>query len=271
MKWQSIAKYLGYGSVSVLSLFTALFLLTGLDYTFTGDDVCEGLECSSYINVTTSYWRICFAHYNDTKYQNETLFKKVSRSRTLHVNMDKVSNIISTEPYVEVDWLVPARGKGNWRLLKDGDCWDRGKINKIKLDFHPKKAMTFKWSFILEDKVDIDPILISYQILYKQLSRQEPIYNYTIVEVKEFTYKNGTLEKAHNYTERTLTGYNTVYYDGEKIGLKVGNKTYPKDSNVEGNKVYVWNVPQGDRNYEEFGKCRIFEIEKGVCHEKTIA
>ncbi|MDX1278556.1 DNRLRE domain-containing protein [Oceanihabitans sediminis] len=161
MKWQQAAAILtvilaGAGVITYSDLFGVLFNLTGMEYNYTGDITC-GETCVSYINVTTSYWRVCFAGYNDTKYENETLFKKVSRSRTLHVNLDKVENVVTTEPRVPVDWLVPARGAGNWRPIQDGDCWERGKINKIKLVGHKDMEQTVKWSFLLDEYVDIDP------------------------------------------------------------------------------------------------------------------
>ncbi len=156
MKWQDVKKYLIGSSVGIVVLFSALFLLTGFDYTYSGDIVC-GETCESYINVTTTYWRICFDSYNGTKYEEETLFKKQTRSRTLHVNLDKIDNIIKTEPEVPVDWLVPTYGN-KWRPIKGGDCWERRKVNKIKLVGHKEPSQTVKWSFDLGDKVNIDPI-----------------------------------------------------------------------------------------------------------------
>ena len=145
------------GGATYTDLFGSLFQLEGMNYTFTGDQTC-GETCDSYINVTTTYWRVCFDDYTDTKYENETLFKKVSRSRTLHVNLANVDNVVSTSPRVEVDWMVPARGAGNWRPLENGDCWDRGKVNKIKLVGHKDPTQYVKWSFIIGDEVDIDPV-----------------------------------------------------------------------------------------------------------------
>jgi hypothetical protein len=157
VKWQDVSKLLGSG-IGIVGLFAGLFLLTGIDYTYTGDIEC-GETCESYINITTSYWRVCFDNYNGTKYENESiLFKKRARSRTLHVDLNRVDNIIQTEPKVEADWLVPARGAGNWRPIKGGDCWERGKVNKIKLVGHKEPTQNVKWSFILGDKVDIDPM-----------------------------------------------------------------------------------------------------------------
>lgn len=156
MKWQNVSKILGGGTVGIVALFTAIFLLTGVSYTHTGDIFCD-TECESYINISSTYWRFVFDDYSGTKYENETLFKKQARSRTLHVNLANIENIIHTDPPVKVDWLVPARGKGNWRLLKNGDTWERGKINKIKLIGHKELSQSVKWSFILDGKIDIDP------------------------------------------------------------------------------------------------------------------
>ncbi len=164
MKWQTIALWLTGliligGTVTYVDLFSGLFELTGISYTHSGDITC-GEMCESYINVTTTYWRICFAGYESTKYENETLFKKRSRSRTLHVNMDNIDSIISTEPRIEVDWLVPTYGK-KWRPIKDGDCWDRLKTNKIKLVGHKQDRMdTVKWGFDVGEYMSLDPIWI---------------------------------------------------------------------------------------------------------------
>ena len=166
MKWQDAAAILVVligigGAIGYSDLFGVLFELTGVEYTYTGDQVC-GDTCESYINVTTSYWRVCFNHYNGTKYEDETLFKKVSRSRTLHVNLDNVDNVVSTDPRIEVDWMVPTYGK-NWRPLKDGDCWERKKVNRIKLVGHKEEWQDVKWTFAMEDpfnsdyNIDIDP------------------------------------------------------------------------------------------------------------------
>ncbi|KKL92443.1 hypothetical protein LCGC14_1884590, partial [marine sediment metagenome] len=56
---------------------------------YTGDIVC-GEECVVYVNVTSTYWRICFA--DDFE-------------------------LVQTIPEVEIETYVPARGKGNWRLF----------------------------------------------------------------------------------------------------------------------------------------------------------
>lgn len=308
MLWQDVNKKLiALGSIGIIGLFSMLFLLTGIDYTYSGDTVCDGLNCSAYINISTTYWRVCFANYSNTKYENETLFKKMSRSRTLHVNLNKIDRVIKTEPEIPVDWLVPTRGKDNWRPLKDGDCWNRLRVNKIKLIGHPSEGQVIKWTFDL-DKVQIDPIWVSYNYIYENLSREVPVYkeveikevcymnlttskencipayNITeiesvsenIIEVKEECYINTTTNenvcsKAYNYIEKT--GVKIEYYQGEKIGVKAGNKTYMGIVNIKGNILSEFNVPIGDRNFEDrtLGQgCRKFEIEKGVCKKTDL-
>jgi len=167
LKWQKAAIILtiaaGAGILGYAQLFGVLFQLSGVNATYSGDQVC-GFKCESYINVTTSYWRICFAHYKGTKYENQTLFKKVSRSRTLHVNLDKVEDLITTDPRVPVGWFVPTYG-GKWRPIKDGDCWERGKINRIKLVGYKPLNLTVKWGFGLPGKELADPLWIGYSDL----------------------------------------------------------------------------------------------------------
>lgn len=159
--WQAVASVLAIISMAGLLNYTSilgnLFDLKGMNYTYTGDQVC-GDTCESYINVTSSYWRVCFANYSGTKYENDTLFKKQALSRTLHLNTANLHTIVSTKPEVTVDLMVPAVGAGNWRPLKDGDCWEINKPQKLKLVGHKPSWLTVKWSFSsTEGYIEIDP------------------------------------------------------------------------------------------------------------------
>ena len=200
MRWQDAALILSIilvsmGTVTYTDVFSVLFNLNGVTYTDSGDSMVENDIGTAYINVTTTYWRMCFAHYNDTKYENETLFKKVSRGRTLHINLDHVDNVISTEPRIEVDWLVPARGRGNWRDVKDGDCWDRGKTNRIKLVGY-NITKTVKWSFVTGEYVDIDP----YWVV--------PTYGNVHFSMENFTVDGATLTGNWDSVDGTPTNFN---------------------------------------------------------------
>ncbi len=125
------------GPLSIFSVIALIILLTGVSVTYTGDITC-GTECVSYFNVTSTYWRICFA--DDFE-------------------------LIQTNPDVPVDVYVPARGKGNWRLFDHTkDCIERKNKynylpNRFKIVGHKKASETIKWSV---DKFDIDPIWIGF-------------------------------------------------------------------------------------------------------------
>lgn len=203
MKWQQVAIILlvilaTTGVVTYTDLFGSLFNLTGVEYTHSGDINCDS-TCESYINVTTSYWRVCFAHYDDTKYEDEVLFKKVSRSRTLHVNLDKVDNIISTAPNVPVDWLVPTYGN-NWRDIKSGDCWERGKTNEIKLVGYKDVREDVKWSFQTGEYIDIDPYWYGQPVGYEYLNGSTVMHIWNTDEDFYFNESSG-IQLTNHYNE----------------------------------------------------------------------
>jgi len=226
--WQQAATVLvvivaSGGLMTYTDLFGVLFNLKGVTYNYTGDITC-GSECNSYINVTTSYWRVCFADYNNTKYENETLFKKVARSRTLHVNLNKIDNIITTQklldngswvPYdIQVDWNVPTYGN-KYRPIKDGDCWERKKVNKIQLVGHKKPEDTIKWSFMLDDYVDIDPIWKAGLTFVT-----EEVFAGYIEAINE----SSETHEITNVSQYITTNY--WKYESDKYSLKVPNSAH---------------------------------------------
>jgi len=79
------------------------------------------------------------------------------------------------------------------------------------------------------------------------------------------SYKNKTkLEKITTIT------YETVVDNTSKIiGVIVDNLTY-YNAYAKDDKLYIWNIPMGDRNFNEYGKCRDYEISKGVCTETKL-
>jgi len=151
------------GSLGIFSLFAWIILLTGVTVTYTGDIHCEE-ECISYINVTSTYWRICFS--DDF-------------------------NLVQTNPNVPVEVYVPTRGKDNWRLFNPSeDCIERKNKynylpNRFKLIGHKEAGETVKWSI---DKFDVDPLWIGevkdieikcdYEIRY---------WNDTVYQLKDIT------------------------------------------------------------------------------------
>ena len=239
IKWQYAALLLslivigGGGLLTYTDLFGVLFSLSGVSYTHSGDIFCE-TNCESYINISTWYWNICFEHPPDDQAiyysenpndklvrttigeTNATLYKKSTRGRKLWVNLNNVDNIITTEPRVEVDWLVPARGKDNWRPVKDGDCWERGKINKIKLVGHKDVDQTVKWTFQTGDYVDIDP-------LWKPKKKELPLKQ---IINKEYKW-NSERTVYNDYTENLIL-YNSPTF-ADRFGTKLEDAKSLKD------------------------------------------
>ncbi len=259
MKWQEVAIILitvagAAGFVSYVSLFGALFELTGMDYSYTGDINCIN-TCESYINVTTSYWRICFEHSTPdqtayiqgksrlekttiAEHPETILFKKSVYGRTLWVNLNNVDNIISTNPRVEVDWLVPTYGK-RWRPLRDGDCWERGKVNKIKIVGHKSPVQTVKWSFILdEEKMNIDPLWVGNKH-YIAASYQPPI-NYTV------TYSNNA------FHVHTIEGDIDLGYVDKGTEVSLETQVGTKDRIKIDGKKYILNSPKSIKEIAKF-------------------
>ena len=146
-------------------------------------------------------------------------------------------------------------------------------------------------------EIIVKPILWEY--IYENKSIQTPIYTDKIITVKpvcsevlnienitytlnttnpdnitnitHITYLPSTVcTEAYNYTEKELTSYTTEYYPAEKLGIRVKDIDYLGYVNIKDDTLSKWSVPIGDRNFVEFGRCRPYEIAKGVCTEESI-
>lgn len=118
---------------------------------------------------------------------------------------------------------------------------------------------------------------VSYNYIYENLSKEVPVYEYNLIEVKSvYNLTNGTWSQGYNYTKRNLIGYKTEYYNGDRIGLKVGDKTINNPNvyvNKEKNTLSEWSFDIGQRNFEdpELGQgCREYEKQKKMCKETSI-
>ncbi len=112
-----------------------------------------------------------------------------------------------------------------------------------------------------------------YHYIYKQIEYQGRVYADVIYEVPE-VWNSTTLKfnKAYSITTTDVIGYETKYKNGDVIGIVYdsGSKIISGRVNLKGNVVSRWSVPIGDRNMEEFGSCRPYEIDKEVCEEIII-
>ncbi len=104
---------------------------------------------------------------------------------------------------------------------------------KIKWDFH-----------------SLDPVIVGYDYIYENLSKQVPMYKYELIDFTSINYaKNNSLSKAYNYTKKTLSGYKTEYFNGKRIGVEIDKKETIGFVNIEGNILSQWSIPIGDRNF----------------------
>ncbi len=306
VSWKIIASSTA-GGTTLIGLFAYIFLLTNVSSSFTGDSVCDQLECPAYINVNTTTYNICFDHPEDSQRiyypdwnsggklarttigeTNATVYKKSRFERVIWVNLNNVDMVISTEPKIPVDWYVPTikryadhqDDEGYWRKIKDGDCWTRNKKpNRNKLIGRATEGQVIKWNFKIGEEVDIDPIWISWDYMRKNESIQEPIYRITTEQIEIPCDKNNescTNSIYYNKTTKALRGYKTIYYQKEnpgileRDGIKVGNKEVKGWASVCGNILVERLVNPGDHNEEEFCRCRPDTIWKGVCKETNL-
>jgi hypothetical protein len=116
------------GYVYYTDVFSNLLELKGITSTMSGDTKCA-TKCETYLNVTTTYWKVCFGNYSGTKYDNEILFRKTKTSRVLYVN---TALMTFANGSVSVDTFVPDTGKNRWKSLPTEYCWERGKVNRMK-------------------------------------------------------------------------------------------------------------------------------------------
>jgi len=184
----------GGATVGLVGLFAFLFLLTGVKFISSGDVVCNGLTCEAFVTVNTSS-KICFEYSNNSNY----LYKK-PYSTTVWVNLNKISNIVSTNPNITVDWYVKKAKTGslskNWTIIYDGYCWS-GKNNLNKLVGHATQPAYYKWSFVVS-KVSVDPLWASWSYTFTNKT----------VEREVITYKNVTetsIDSTPVYKNVTLT------------------------------------------------------------------
>lgn len=151
----------------------------------------------------------------------------------------------------------------------------------------------------IKDVVDIK----SYQIIYgektisvaktRQVEKtyQEPVYQDKIVEVRcdnaNMTCKSckndskslcmeTTIKEIDKYKEVKVME-DEVYYEPTKVAddcnrqaIIINNVTYVGQYNIYDGIISKWKYPQACRNWNEFPRCRDFEMEKGVCEEVKI-
>ena len=166
MKWQDYTKYTIGGTISLLGILFVILNLQGISYSDDGNKTCT--DCYSKIEVNSTYWNVCTEHAGN----KTALFKKTPTSRVIYMNLDKINEIITTDPSIKTYLLVStikSRAEfdseyGYLRKAKDGDCIIE-RINKpSKFYIHGNKlpSQIVKWSFnadsIFMEEINIDPV-----------------------------------------------------------------------------------------------------------------
>ena len=137
---------------------------------------------------------------------------------------------------------------------------------------------------------EIDGYKIDTSACPEECLTKVPVYDNVTKDVKVPIYENVSYDSKNDSYTTEIVGYTTEKVTTEEIvDYKVVSTNCPEETKyVEGviidsikydgkvnfddktNTLSTWEVPIGDRNLEEFGRCRDFEIEKGVCNEVTI-
>jgi len=200
MKWNEIGIFfkkvvssrtlwISTSGLTIFGVFAYMLLLTGVTINTSGDIYC-GDTCEVYVNVTSTYWKICF---NDTNFAP--------------LYFDK-------QP-IDYSVYVPARGANNWRLLQAGDCIERitkatPNPSRFKIIVNKKPFETIKYG-IKVGNADVDPFLFADSIIdingTKYNKTCNPVYGYV---TKNETYEcNETIQIK---TYKNLTFYRIVPY-----------------------------------------------------------
>ena len=75
---------------------------------------------------------------------------------------------------------------------------------------------------------------------------------------------------SDGYYKKVLSNiYQVDYPKVLGINTTIGQITKDRYNRVDLIMSY-WTVPIGDRNMKEFGRCRQYEKDKGVCYEETL-
>ncbi len=116
-----------------------------------------------------------------------------------------------------------------------------------------------KWDF-----GTLDPVIVGYDYIYENLSKQIPIYTQVCtptIDAKNASHIENCISKV---------SYETIYYNGDRIGVEVNKKEVLGYVNIEKSILSQWSVPIGDRNFIEYGRCRSHESQKRLCRETDL-
>jgi len=141
----------------------------------------------------------------------------------------------------------------------------RYSTKEFKLEVKLIDTARIKWNF-----GELDPIIQPYEYIYKNLSKQVPVYTKVCtptIDAKNVSHIEDCISKV---------SYKTEYYKGDKTGVMIDKKETKNPYVYVNEKKGTLSeslVPWGNRNFNDplLGQgCRDYEIEKGVCIESAI-
>lgn len=113
--------------------------------------------------------------------------------------------------------------------------------------------------------------VVIYEIVYETDTVIKPIYRVVTVKIPEVENSlNGTKTPARTYNITVLDRYEEVTVYGKPKGLNINGIEIP-NSYVQNEHIINFSYPTGDRNLNEFGDCRKYEVEKGVCEKRLLS
>lgn len=166
---------------------------------------------------------------------------------------------------MKIDWIGSYYSKVFQQLTSD----------KILIKFKPQKDYEVfdvrlfdpPWDFIYSYKT------VQYLKEEKTTKEYQDVDEITYIQrvnqSDNSEYLEASVKKVNKLVEVKTPIYGTKEVEDKIIGVRYYGKEI-LNSYVQDNILSVWEVPVGDRNFEEFGRCRQYEIEKGVCTERAI-
>lgn len=160
----------------------------------------------------------------------------------------------------EFDWKTPLTSKYSYI-----EKFTKNKKHEYKIVvFKHNPTDIIKWGGTITS-TEFDPLFIGFEYIYENLTRTFSVYEEKVVRIPTICHVNSSCTSAYDETTIIRNGSRIEYYNGAKIGVRVNKTIYMGNVNVEDTTLSIWKYNQGDRNFEEYGICRDFEIDKGLC------
>ena len=250
IKWQQILTYASSGTIGLLSLIVLIANLSGMSWSDDGNKTC--IDCYSEIRVNSTYWEIKVENAGD----KPLVFRK-TLSPVLYINLDKINELVTTNPPIKTEILVATTSKfatqknedyGYLRPLKSGDIlihrYSKSIPSESRFIIHGINVKTIvKWNFDLESfyfkDINIDPYWFGISIeslksCYNEIYEEKVLnYDLEIIFLNETFCQDFPINKScsnkviQNFTRRINVQESTIIKSREIcsiIGIEINGK-----------------------------------------------